>query len=97
MRRSFWMAVGAVLGVWVVGKAQRAASRCTPSGAAAAAQRHVRHLANDVQAAWAEGKRTKQATEVELRQMARSRPAIDVASRAGLPAAEAAEELPVRR
>lgn len=97
VRRTFWMLVGAVLGVWMVTKVQRAASRLTPSGAVEAAGRHVRHLRNDVSAALAEGCRAKRATEAELRQAARSRPAIDVAARQGLPSARPAEEIPVRR
>ncbi len=97
VRRTFWMVVGAVLGVWMVAKVQRAAASLTPSGAAEAAQRRVRHLRNDVFAALAEGRRAKRATEGELRQVARSRPAIDASARPGLPSAFPAEELPVRR
>lgn len=80
VRRSFWMVVGAVLGVWLVAKVQRAAASLTPKGAAEVAQRRLRHLRNDLSAALAEGRRAKQATEVELRQAARPRPAIDVAA-----------------
>jgi len=80
VRRSFWMVVGAVLGVWMVAKVQHAAASLTPKGAAEVAQRRLRHLRNDVTAALAEGRRAKQATELDLRQAARSRPAIDVAA-----------------
>ncbi len=90
VRRTFWMLVGAGLGAWMVLKVQQAASRLTPAGAAGTLRRQVRHLGNDLSAAVAEGRRAKQATEHELRQVARSRPAIDAGARA-------TEELPVRR
>lgn len=80
VRRTFWMLVGVALGAWMVLKVQEAASRLTPSGAVEAAQRQVRHLRNDLSAALAEGRRAKQATEAELRQAARPRPAIDVSA-----------------
>ena len=80
IRRSFWMVVGAGIGVWLVLKVQAAASKLTPSGALDEARRRVRHVGNDLSAALAEGKRAKRATEAELRQQARTRPAIDVSS-----------------
>ena len=80
VRRGFWLAMGAATGVWMVLKAQRAADRLTPSGAVDEARRHVRHLRADVAAAVAEGRRAKRATEAELRQLPRARPAIDVAA-----------------
>ena len=97
VRRGFWMVVGAVLGVWMVAKAQRATARLTPAGALDAARRRARHLGHDLSAALAEGRRAKRDTEVELRQAARSRPAIDAAARPGLPTAVAVEEIPGRR
>ena len=97
VRRGFWMVVGAVLGVWMVAKVQRAAARLTPSGAVQVLRRQARHLGNDLAAALAEGRRAKRATEVELRHTARSRPAIDAAARSGLAPALAPEEIPVRR
>lgn len=97
VRRGFWMVVGAAMGVWMVAKVQRAAARLTPGGALEEAQRRVRHLANDVTASLDAGRRAKQAAEVDLRQQAWSRPAIDAAARAGLPPVDAAEEMPVRR
>jgi len=72
------MLVGAAIGIWAATKVQRAASRLTPGGAVEAVQRQVGHLANDVAAALAEGRRVRQATELDLRQQVR-RPAIDVA------------------
>jgi hypothetical protein len=74
------MVVGAGIGVWMVLKVQEAAAKLTPSGALDEARRRVRHVGNDLTAALAEGKRAKRATEAELRQQARTRPAIDVAS-----------------
>lgn len=108
VRRTFWMLVGAGLGAWMVVKVQRAAARLTPSGALTAASRHVRHLRNDVAAALDEGRRAKRATEQELRQTARSRPAIDIASRPALssqlapearltPSRSPSQEIPGRR
>ncbi len=88
VRRTFWMVVGAVLGAWMVVKVQRAASHLTPSGALAAAQRRARHLGHDVTAALADGRRTKRATEAGLREMARSRPAIDASGSNGRPAVD---------
>jgi hypothetical protein len=99
VRRTFWMLVGVGLGAWMVLRVQRAASRLTPNGALEVAQRHIRHLRNDVTAALDEGRRAKRATEQDLRQVARSRPAIDTAARPSLPSAPAkpAEEIPGRR
>lgn len=90
VRRGFWLAVGAGIGVWMVLKVQEAASRLTPSGAVGAVQRAARHLGNDLGAALAEGRRAKQATEADLRQQARTRPAIDASSRSALGTGEAA-------
>ena len=92
LRRGFWMAAGAVTGIWMVLKVQRAAARLTPSGAAQQARSHARHLRNDVAAALAEGRRAKRATESELRQASRLRPAIDVAVASALPAARPPEQ-----
>lgn len=97
MRRTFWLLVGAGLGAWMVLKVQEAASRLTPSGAAEALRSHARHLRLDLAASLAEGRRVKRATELDLRQTARSRPAIDVTARPGLAAGNPAEEAPVRR
>jgi len=97
VRRTFWMLVGAGLGAWMVVKVQQAASRLTPAGAAESARRHVRHLRNDVTAALEEGRRAKRDTEQDLRQAARSRPAIDTAARPALAPANPAEEPPIRR
>ena len=96
-RRGFWLLVGAATGAWMVLKVQRAAVRLTPSGAAAQARRHVRHLTADVSAALAEGRRAKRATEAELRAAPRVRPAIDVAAGPALPAPRAAEQGRPRR
>jgi hypothetical protein len=85
------MVVGAGLGAWMVVKVQRAASRLTPAGAIEVASRHVRHLRSDVAAALDDGRRAKRATEQELRQAARSRPAIDIAARAALQSPPAPE------
>ena len=83
------MLVGAGIGVWMVLKVQEAAARLTPGGALDEARRRMRHVQNDLRAALAEGRRAKQATEADLRQQARSRPAIDAAARTALPAPEA--------
>jgi hypothetical protein len=85
------MLVGAGLGAWMVVKVQRAVARLTPAGAVAAAGRHVRHLRSDVSAALDEGRRAKRATEQELRQAARSRPAIDITARPALTSPPAPE------
>jgi hypothetical protein len=97
VRRGFWMLVGAGLGMWAVLKAQEAASRLTPGGAVEAAQRRARHLRNDIGAALAEGRRAKRDTEAELRQAARSRPAIDVTARSELLPGNHGEDLQIRR
>lgn len=97
VRRSFWMVIGAVMGVWMVAKAQRAAARLTPGGAIEEAQRRARHLVNDLTASFDAGRRAKQATELDLRQQARTRPPLDAAARVGLAPPIPAEDLPVRR
>lgn len=71
------MLVGAGMGAWLLLKAQRAAASVTPMGAAEMLERRLRHLGNDLAVALAEGRRTKQETEWELRQTVRTRPAID--------------------
>lgn len=91
VRRTFWMLVGAGIGVWMVLKVQAAAARLTPNGALDEARRRLRHAGNDLTAALAEGRRAKQATEAELRQQARSRPAIDAAARRARPGPSAPE------
>ena len=96
-RRSFWMVVGAVMGVWMVAKAQRAAARLTPGGAVEEVQRRARHLVSDLTASFDAGRRAKQATELDLRQQARTRPSIEAAARVGLAPPIPAEDLPVRR
>ena len=97
VRRTFWLLVGAGIGAWMVIRVQQAVARLTPRGAADAARRSARHLRNDVAAALDEGRRTKRATEQELRQAARSRPAIDVPVRQALAPASPDEEKPARR
>ena len=96
-RRSFWMVVGAVMGVWMVARAQRAAARLTPGGAVEEAQRRTRHLVNDLAASFDAGRRAKQARELDLRQQPRTRPTIDAAARVGLAPSIPAKDLPVRR
>ena len=97
VRRTFWMLVGAGIGAWMVVRAQQAVARLTPSGAAEAARRSARHLRNDLAAALDEGRRAKRATEQDLRQAARARPAIDVAARQAIAPASPAEDPPPRR
>ena len=97
VRRTFWMLVGAGIGAWMVVRVQQAVARLTPSGAVEAARRHARHLRNDLAAALDEGRRTKRATEQELRQAARTRAAIDVEARHSLAPAPPDEERPSRR
>ena len=97
VRRSFWMVVGAVVGVWMLTKVQRTAARLTPRGAVGEVQRRVRHLGADLTASLDAGRRAKQATELDLRQQARSRSTIDAAARVGLASPAATEDLPVRR
>jgi hypothetical protein len=86
LRRGFWLAVGAGVGVWAVLKVQQTTARLTPSGVVDGAVRHVRHLGNDLAAALAEGQRTKRLTEAELRQAVPARSPIDVVEHRGLPA-----------
>lgn len=97
VRRTFWMVVGAGLGVWMVLKLQAAAEKMTPTGALQVARRRVRHVGNDLRAALDEGRRVKQATEADLRQQARSRPAIEAAARTALPSGDPSEEQRLHR
>lgn len=94
IRRTFWMVVGAGIGVWMVLKLQAAAEKLTPNGALDMARRRMRHAGNDLSAALAEGKRAKRATEADLRQQARSRPAIDVSSTPALSLLAPADRTP---
>lgn len=91
VRRSWWLAVGAGLGIWAVLKVQQTTARLTPSGVVDGVVRHARHLGADLTAALAEGQRAKRLTEAELRRVvpARSTPAssmIDVVEHRGRPA-----------
>jgi len=86
LRRCFWLAVGAGVGVWAVLKVQQTTAQLTPSGVVDGAVRHLSHLGNDLATALAEGQRTKRLTEAELRQAVPARSAIDVVEHRGLPA-----------
>lgn len=91
LRRGWWLAGGAGLGIWAVLKVQQTTARLTPSGVVDSVVLHVRHLGNDLTAALAEGQRAKRLTEAELRRAvpARAVPAssmIDVVEHRGRPA-----------